>query len=119
MDFSKGKAGVPVELGLRVCIMEDRHGFILHRQVMQNTTDGNVAVPMIAATKALPSFNARSFDKCFHSLGNQKELQNHLDQVVLPKKASYPKSIRNANTHRSLCKRKGNIQPLNRPLMRL
>ena len=28
--ISKGKAGVPVELGLRVCIMEDSHGFILH-----------------------------------------------------------------------------------------
>ena len=33
--ISKGKAGVPVELGLRVCIMEDSHGFILHSRVCQ------------------------------------------------------------------------------------
>lgn len=28
--ISKDKVGVPVELGLRVCILEDQHGFILH-----------------------------------------------------------------------------------------
>jgi hypothetical protein len=33
--ISKGKAGVPVELGLRVCIVEDQFGFILHHQVME------------------------------------------------------------------------------------
>jgi len=91
--ISKGKAGIPVELGLRVCIMEDSHGFILHSQVMQNTTDDKVAVPMVAATKAqFPSFNACSFDKGFHSPDNQKELKSHLDQVVLPKKGKLSKA---------------------------
>lgn len=28
--ISKGKAGVPVELGLRVCVLEDQYGFVLH-----------------------------------------------------------------------------------------
>ena len=37
--ISKGKAGVPVELGVKVCILEDQHQFILHHQVMQKTTD--------------------------------------------------------------------------------
>ena len=32
---SKGKAGVPVELGLRVCILEDKHQFILHHRVLE------------------------------------------------------------------------------------
>ncbi len=32
---NKGKAGVPVELGLKVCAVEDRHGFILHHHVME------------------------------------------------------------------------------------
>ena len=115
--ISKGKAGVPVELGLRVCIMEDSHGFILHSLICQKTTDDNVTVPMVEATKApFPSFNACSFDKGFHSPDNQKELKSHIDQVGLPKKASYPKPIRNANTHRSLCTRKSNIPPLNRLL---
>lgn len=91
--ISKGKAGTPVELGLRVCIMEDSHGFILHSQVMQNTTDDKVAVPMVTATKAqFPCFNACSFDKGFHSPDNQKELKSHLDQVVLPKKGKLSKA---------------------------
>ena len=33
--ISKGKAGVPQELGLCVCILEDQHGFILHHHVME------------------------------------------------------------------------------------
>jgi IS5 family transposase len=32
--ISKGKAGVPVELGIKVCIVEDQAGFILKHQVM-------------------------------------------------------------------------------------
>jgi len=91
--ISKGKAGVPVELGLRVCIMEDSHGFILHSLVMQKTTDDKVAVPMVKATQALfPSFKACSFDKAFHSPDNQKELKNLMDQVVLPKKGKLSKA---------------------------
>jgi IS5 family transposase len=91
--ISKGKAGVPVELGLRVCIMEDSHGFILHSMVCQKTTDDKVAVPMVEATKAqFPSFNACSFDKGFHSPDNQKELKSHIDQVVLPKKGKLSKA---------------------------
>jgi hypothetical protein len=37
--ISEGKAGVPVELGLRVCIMEDQHRFILHHRVMVKSTE--------------------------------------------------------------------------------
>jgi len=91
--ISKGKAGVPVELGLRVCIMEDNHGFILHSRVMQKTTDDKVAVPMVKATKAMfPSFNACSFDKGFHSPANQTDLKALLEQVVLPKKGKLSKA---------------------------
>lgn len=91
--ISKGKAGVPVELGLRVCIMEDSHGFILHSHVMQGTTDDKVAVPMVKATqKNFPSFNASSFDKGFHSPENQKDLKSLIGQVVLPKKGKLSKA---------------------------
>lgn len=85
--ISKGKAGVPVELGLRVCIMEDTHGFILHHRVMQKETDDKVALEMVEATqKIFPKLQACSFDKGFHSPGNQSELKEVLDYVVLPKK---------------------------------
>ena len=42
--ISKGKAGVPVELGLRVCVVEDQHRFILQHQVMEQITDDVIAV---------------------------------------------------------------------------
>ena len=32
--ISKGKAGVPQELGLKVCLLRDQYGFILHHRVM-------------------------------------------------------------------------------------
>lgn len=47
----KGKAGVPMELGLKVCIMEDQHQFLLHHQVMEEQTDDQVAVSMVAETR--------------------------------------------------------------------
>ena len=85
--INKGKAGVPVELGLRVGVMEDNHGFILHHQVMEKTTDDRVAVPIVRETKArFPDLSSVSFDKGFHSPQNQTELSDILDRVVLPKK---------------------------------
>lgn len=85
--ISKGKAGVPVELGLKVCVLEDQYGFILHHQVMQNETDEQVAVSMIKhAQEKFPTLSGCSFDKGFHSPRNQKELLELLNFVVLPKK---------------------------------
>ncbi|MCK5190910.1 MAG: ISNCY family transposase [Methylococcales bacterium] len=85
--ISKGKAGVPVELGIRMCIMEDTHGFILHHRVMQKETDDKIALEMVNATQEnFPAFNACSFDKGFHSVENQRQLKNQLVHVVLPKK---------------------------------
>jgi len=85
--ISKGKAGVPVELGLRVCVMEDSNGFILHHHVMQNETDDKVAVSMVKETKLrFPGLSLCSFDKGFHSPQNQKDLKTELKTVVLPKK---------------------------------
>jgi len=85
--ISKGKAGVPVELGLKVCVVEDQYGFILHHRVMQNETDEQVAIPMIRqARNKFPGLSTCSFDKGFHSPGNQKDLLEYLDFVVLPKK---------------------------------
>ncbi len=85
--ISKGKAGVPVELGLRVCIMEDQHQFILHHQVMEQQTDDKVAVEMVTETKKrFPQLAVTSFDKGFHSPQNQSVLKEHLELVVLPKK---------------------------------
>jgi len=89
---SKGKAGVPVELGLRVCVMEDKDRFILHHQVMENTTDDKVAVSMVDESKErFPALNAVSMDKGFHSPDNQEKLKERLDRVVLPRKGRLSK----------------------------
>ncbi len=85
--ISKGKAGVPVELGVRVCVLEDQYRFVLHHQVMEHTTDDQVAIEIIEQTrKRFPQLVSVSMDKGFHSPANQRELQEHLDLVVLPKK---------------------------------
>ena len=85
--ISKGKAGVPVELGLKVCVLEDSQGYILHHRVMQQETDNQIALEMIReAKRKYPALTACSFDKGFHSPENQLGLAALLDQVVLPKK---------------------------------
>jgi hypothetical protein len=85
--ISKGKAGVPVELGLRVCVMEDQHRFVLHHRVMEKQTDDQVTVAMVKETKErFADLQACSFDKGFHSPANQQELQAHLKLVALPRK---------------------------------
>ena len=85
--ISKGKAGVPVELGMRVCVMEDQHRFILHHRVMEKQTDDQVTVAMVTETKQrFADLKACSFDKGFHSPANQQELQAHLTLVALPRK---------------------------------
>lgn len=85
--ISKGKAGVPVELGMRVCILEDQHGFILNHMVMEQQTDEQVAVSMVARAKEkFPNLRTCSFDKGFYRPENREKLCEHLDLVVLPKK---------------------------------
>ena len=85
--ISKGKAGVPVELGLRACIVEDQHRFILHHQVMEKTTDDVIAVAIVEETKQrFASVGSVSMDKGFHSKDNQEKLKKIVGLVVLPKK---------------------------------
>jgi hypothetical protein len=85
--ISKGKAGVPVELGVKVCILEDQHQFILHHQVMEKKTDDQVTVSMVTEAKArFPKLNACSLDKGFHSQENQGALPAHLELLALPRK---------------------------------
>ncbi len=91
--LSKGKAGVPVELGLNVCVMESTSGFILHHKVMQHCTDSDIAVDMVKETQArFPRLSTCSFDKGFHSPANQKALAELLGHVVMPCKGKLSKA---------------------------
>lgn len=85
--ISKGKAGVPQELGLKVCILKDQYGFILHHEVMEQQTDEKVAVAMAQGAKdRFPNLSGCSFDKGFYSPANKGNLGKVLDYVILPKK---------------------------------
>ena len=84
-----------MELGLRVGVLEDTMGFVLHHQVMEKQTDEKVAVDMVKAAQArFPILGQCSFDKGFHSPQNQVELAKKLDCVVLPKKGRCNKEER-------------------------
>jgi len=85
--ISKGKAGVPQELGLAVCVHKDQYGFILHHRVMQQQTDDKLAVVMGQETKdRYENLVGSSFDRGFYSPENKSQLAEILDYVVLPKK---------------------------------
>lgn len=84
---------MPVELGIKVCILEDQHQFILHHHVMTKQTDACIAVDMVTETRRrFSSLNVCSFDKGFHSPANQTALAQLLDQVTLPKKGKLSKT---------------------------
>ena len=85
--INKGKAGVPVELGLRVAVSEDQHGFILNHCVMEKITDDQVAIPMVQDIQARFSpVRSASLDKGFHSKENQAALAEIVPFPVMPKK---------------------------------
>jgi hypothetical protein len=85
--INKGKAGVPQELGLKVCVLKDQYGFLLHHCVMQQQTDDKVAVDMVQEAKdRFDNLVGCSFDKGFYSPENKSQLGEILDHVVLPKK---------------------------------
>lgn len=88
--ISKGKAGVPVELGVRVCVLEDQYQFILQHQVMWQETDDKVAVSMVEQTQQrYPELKQCSFDKGFYTPANQKVLGEILEHSTLPKKGRW------------------------------
>jgi IS5 family transposase len=85
--INKGKAGISQELGLKICIVKDQFGFLLHHRVMQKETDDQIAVPIIKETKErFPQLTSCTFDKGFHSPANQKDLAALLEKVILPRK---------------------------------
>jgi hypothetical protein len=102
--INKGKAGVSQQLGLKVCVVKDQFGFLLHHRVMQKESDDQIAVPIIKETKErFAQLISCSFDKGFHSPNNQKDLAMLLDNVILPRKgklSAINKEIENSEEFR-------------------
>ena len=85
--IAKGKAGVPVEFGVPVCVVEDQYRFILNHRVMWEESDTEVCVPFMEETVGMyPELKSCSFDQGFHSPKNRKRLDEILEGNYLPKK---------------------------------
>ena len=83
----KGKAGVRQELGVRISILKDQHGFILYHHVMENQTDDKVAILMVEESKKrFTGLRSCSFDKGYYNLENKEKLSTLIPEVYLPKK---------------------------------
>ncbi len=93
--ISKGKAGVPVELGVPVRVPEDRHRFIPHHSVMWEGSDVDVAVPMGGEARArFPDLSVVSFDRGFHSHSNRLRPAGMLELNAMPRKGRLSKADR-------------------------
>jgi hypothetical protein len=105
--INKGKAGVSVELGVKVCILEDTTRFILHHCVQEKQTDAQIAVKMVTEGQTqFPNLAVVSMDKGFHSPENQKELKHYLDNVILPKKGKLSQADREREYNPEFIKRR-------------
>jgi glycine cleavage system H lipoate-binding protein len=87
----KNKLGIPVELGLKVCIVEDEHQFILHHNIIRKQSDDKVAVSIAQETKLrYPNLCSISYDRGFFTKKNREALGAMLN-VALPKKGKLSK----------------------------
>jgi hypothetical protein len=85
--ISKGKAGVPQELGLRVSIMRDQYGFLLGHKVMEKMQDIDVAVPFTKEIKnSYKNLKSCGYDKGYWSPENFEALKKVLNVVIMPRK---------------------------------
>jgi transposase, IS5 family len=90
--INKGKAGVPVELGVRVCVMEDQFGFVLNHRIMYKETDAEIAVDFLKNTQELFSnITSISYDRGFWSKANLEEIKKIVVYVGMPKKGKLSK----------------------------
>ena len=82
----KGKAGVPVELGVLASVIADHRGVDLNPMIMWDGSDVDYAVPLIEQTPAwFPNRVAVSFERGYHSPANRRRLNDLLTVNALPK----------------------------------
>ena len=84
---SKGKIGVPVELGVKLAIVQDQNQFILYHHIMQNQQDVDIAKNLVLAVKEkYGDIDSISFDRGFWSPTNEAKIKGLVRKVVMPKK---------------------------------
>jgi hypothetical protein len=86
--YRRGKAGQPNQFGRQVLIYEDTSGFISHHYVMpRDAQDQDVATEQTRKVqkRLKDRIEELSFDRGFHSPGNQEELAKIVLCMCLPK----------------------------------
>ncbi len=91
----KGKAGVPVEPGVPVCIVESEHRFVMNHEVMWKGSDADVAVGIVEGAQGLyAGLSSCSFDKDFHSPANRTRLAELLSCNAMRRKGRLSKAAK-------------------------
>ena len=91
----EGRAGCPVGPGVPVCILEDRHGFVLHHEVMREGGGVDRAAPVAGAARArFPDLRAAGSGRGFHSPDSRVRPDGLPGRGALPKKGCLGKAGR-------------------------
>jgi transposase, IS5 family len=91
--ISKGKMGVDVEFGLPLSIIKDQHGYILDYEIMEYTSDVDVASLLVIRAKSKYSaIKSCSFDKGFWSKYNKELLSKIIEILLMSKKGRLTKA---------------------------
>ena len=113
--ISKGKAGVPVELGVPVAIVEDQYQFLLEHRILWEGSDTDAAVPVIEATRErFPELVTCSFDRGFHSPKTRPPSATGWNSTPCPPRAACPPAIANTRRSRTSSWRASSIPPSSR-----
>ena len=87
--IKKGKTRPPVEFGHRLLLGTEQHGLIIDYKVMEGGSESAEVMPSVARVRKIfgeDSIASLSTDKGFSAVQTRKELEETIDQVVMPKK---------------------------------
>lgn len=107
--INKGKTRPPVELGHKLLLTTDQYQLILDYKVMDQNADQLETLPLterLFENYGEQAFGSMSFDKGFSNQEVRKELEEHVDLVVMPKKGRRNAQDRERESARKFVKTK-------------
>jgi len=99
--IKKGKLYPNVELGKKLVITTDQYNLIVDYRIMENQSDVEMVEPIAEDLIELYRIRSWSFDKGFWHKENKAFLEEHVDQVVMPKKGKCNKLEQEEEGHRN------------------
>jgi IS5 family transposase len=103
--ISKGKVGVPVEFGLKVCVFNDQYGFVLNHKICQKESDSDIAIQMHEGSKEkYKNIESLSFDKGFSTKENKLSLEGKVEKLIMPKKGKLSEKDREEQNEKDFIK---------------